>query len=138
MKIASTHTLPIDLSALTRLPDEFKLIPATEYYRLICLHGRYRSRATAIATGSQPRLFTIHRNSGRWDPVLADWAYLEMPVNDTLLKGIVGAILKGTPLDYGQFTLGLKTDYGIDVEVDGSESTIRSIVDETNALDLTV
>lgn len=61
-----------------------------------------------------------------------------MPVIDTLLKGIIGVILKGTPLDYGHFVLGLKAGYGINIGVDGTESSIRSIVDKANALNLTV
>lgn len=143
MKIASTHTLPIDLSALTQLPDEFKHIPATEYHRLIHLHTRYRNAVKAIPTNSSPRLFTLNRpSSSRFRDVVAEErvarATLEMPVVDTLLKGIVDVILKGTPLDYGNFTLGLKTVYGVDIEVDGSESNIRSVIDKTNALNLTV
>jgi len=39
MKVASTHTLSINIPALTELPDEFKCIPATEYHRLIHLHS---------------------------------------------------------------------------------------------------
>lgn len=64
MKIASTHTLPIDISALTQLPDEFKFIPATEYHRLIRLHTRYRKEVMPIAIDSLPSLFTINRMSG--------------------------------------------------------------------------
>ncbi|KAF9644746.1 kinase-like protein [Thelephora ganbajun] len=42
MKIASSRTTSIHLPGLTELPEEFKLIPATECHRLILLHARYR------------------------------------------------------------------------------------------------
>jgi len=49
MKIASSHTTSIHLPGLAELPDEFKLIPATEYHRLILLHSRYRKCVATIA-----------------------------------------------------------------------------------------
>ena len=49
MKIASSHTTSIHLPSLGDLPEEFKLIPATEYHRLILLHSRYREEVNAIA-----------------------------------------------------------------------------------------
>ncbi|KAF9643879.1 hypothetical protein BDM02DRAFT_3132119 [Thelephora ganbajun] len=53
MKIASSLTTSIHLPGLTELPDEFKLIPATEYHRLILLHVRYRKEVGAIASNHQ-------------------------------------------------------------------------------------
>ena len=52
MKIASSHTTSIHLPGLAELPDEFKLIPATEYHRLILLHSRYRREVTSIVDRS--------------------------------------------------------------------------------------
>ncbi|KAF9645414.1 hypothetical protein BDM02DRAFT_3173178, partial [Thelephora ganbajun] len=48
MKIASSHTTSIHLPGLTELPEEFKLVPATEYHRLILLHSKYRKEVEAI------------------------------------------------------------------------------------------
>ena len=48
MKITSAHTTLVHLSGLTELPDEFKLIPVTEYRRLIRLHTRYRKEVEAV------------------------------------------------------------------------------------------
>ncbi|KAF9644737.1 hypothetical protein BDM02DRAFT_3121402 [Thelephora ganbajun] len=58
MKIASSRTTSIHLPGLTELPDEFKLIPATEYHRLILLHARYR-KVEAIATTPSQTLPSI-------------------------------------------------------------------------------
>ena len=138
MKIASAHTLPINLSALTQLPDEFKHIPATEYHRLIHLHRRYLDVAMVIAASSAPSLFTVSRPSGAWSvvpPTVSE--ALEVPILGTLMEGIVDVILKGTSLDYGDFTLGLKV-HNIGIKIDGSESIVHSIIDKTNALNLTV
>jgi len=141
MKIASTHTLSINLPALTQLPDEFKFIPATEYHRLIHLHMKYRNEAVAITISSLPnRAFEaiagalnvlIRALAGKGDRGVEVAAA-------TMKKPIVDIIMKGTPLDYGSVTLALKTDYGIEVEPKGVGNVIRSILDKINALNLTV
>ena len=48
MKITPLRTTSIDLPDLAQLPDEFGFIPATEYYRLVHLHRRYRRGVVAI------------------------------------------------------------------------------------------
>ena len=50
MKIASSHTTSLYLPDLAKLPDEFELVPATEYHRLILLHSKYRKEVKAIAS----------------------------------------------------------------------------------------
>ena len=48
MKIVSSHMTSIHLSELTTLPDEFRLIPATEYHHLILLHLQYRKEVKKL------------------------------------------------------------------------------------------
>ena len=124
MKIASSHTLSINLPTLTRLPDEFKLIPATEYHRLIHLHARYRDAILGVVTESLPTPTNLLFGSGT--------------SRDNLKKPIVDIITKGTPLNYKSFALALKTEHGIDVEADSSRNVVRSILDRIHALNLTV
>ena len=128
MKIASSHTLSINLPALTRLPDEFKLIPATEYHRLIHLHARYRDAILTIATESLPTPSGFAFGGG------SDRAMSRA----NLKKHIVDIIMKGTPLDYKSLALALKTEHGIDVEADSTGNVVRSVLDKIYALNLTV
>jgi len=141
MKIASTHTLSINLPALTQLPDEFKSIPATEYHRLIHLHMKYRNEAVAITTSSLPnRAFeAITRMLGVLLRALVGKGDRGAKVAAaTMKKHIVDIIMQGTPLDYESITLALKTDYRIDVESQGVGNVIHSVLDKINALNLTV
>ena len=142
MKIASRQTLSINLPALSRLPDEFKHVPATEYHRLIGLHARYRKEVMAITVKSLPSLFDaiagafdvlqlVRPSSGKRDRGTG-------MAGAVMKKPILDIVAKGTPLDYRSLALALKMDYGIDVEVKGVGSVIRSILDGANALNLTV
>ena len=142
MKIASKHTLPINLLELTQLPEEFKLIPATEYHRLIRLHTRYRKEAMTITAKSMPNIFDIFvgafgviRRVGSSAGERDRGAEIVGPATT---KPIVDTIMKGTPLDYWSLALALETDYAIDVEAEGVGNFIHSILDKTNALNLTV
>ena len=128
MKIASSHTLSINLPTLARLPDEFKLIPATEYYRLIHLHARYRDAILAIDTESLPTPSGFAFGGG------SDRAMSRA----NLKKHIVDIIMKGTPLDYKSLALASKTEHGIDVEADSTGNVVRSVLDKIYALNLTV
>ena len=142
MRIASTNTLSIHLPGLTKLPDEFKLIPATEYHRLIRLHTRYRKEVVAVTIQSLPGIvdaivgaFDISQYVGS----SADKRGRMAEINGAFMKNaIIDVILKGTPLDYGSLAIALNTWYGVDVEAKGIGHDIRSILDKTNALNLTV
>ena len=129
MKIASSHTLSINLPMLTQLPDEFKFIPATEYHRLIHLHARQRSAVLTIATESLPTASGFGFGSMA-DRAAMSWANQMKPIFDI--------IMKGTPLDYESLALALKKDYGIDVEADYTGNNVRSILDKLYALNLTI
>jgi len=48
MKIASSHVKLFDTLELTELPDEFNIIPATEYHHLLRASRRERSRPVPI------------------------------------------------------------------------------------------
>ena len=125
MKIASSHTLSINIPTLARLPDEFKLIPATEYHRLIHLHARYRDAILGVVTESLPTSFAAFGGGTSRD--------------NRLKKPIVDIITKGTPLNYKSFALALKTEHAIDVEADSTGgNVVRSILDKIYALNLTV
>jgi hypothetical protein len=132
MKIASSHTTPIDLPGLTELPEEFKFVPATEYHRLVHLHRKYREEVVSIVTRSTPDIFSVFR------AVFSDPQGRGAAVPLTVYKPIVDCVMKGTPLDYESFTLALQRDYHVDVGVGGVGHFIRSILDQANALNMTV
>ena len=141
MKIAATNTLSIGLSAVVQLPDEFKLIPVTEYHRLIHLHTRYRKEVAAIAIRSLSGRVLFEAFGNSLNGLLSKRsreAEAARAARESTKKHIVDTIIKGTPLDYKLFTPALKTDYGIDVEARGIGSVIRSILNQANALSLTV
>jgi len=137
MKVASTHTLPINIPALAQLPDEFKFVPATEYHRLIYLHTRYRNEAMAITTRSQPGVFDALAGAFGILRFVGSSATGEA-ARAAMLKAIVDIIMKGTPLDFGSLALALETDYGIGVDAEGIGNIIHSVLEKINALNLTV
>ena len=52
---------------------------------------------------------------------------------------IVDCTRKGTSLDYESFTLALRRDYDVhDLETGGIGNWVGSILDQANALDMTV
>ncbi|KAF9644316.1 hypothetical protein BDM02DRAFT_3122098 [Thelephora ganbajun] len=130
MRIASLRTTLIHLLGLAELPDEFKLIPATEYHRLILLHVRYRKEAKAIATTPSQTPASI---KGSFFGV-----NLGAVIGETMRRPVVESIRGGTPLNYESLVLAVKTDHNIDAETSGVGKLIRSILDKANALDLTV
>ena len=153
MKIASSHTLQINLPALTQLPDEFKFIPATEYHRLIHLHARYRKEAMDIAINSlqNTSLFgSAGGGFGTTGSAFGNGAFgttgggrtnsttTTVTTRTVIKTSIVDVIMKGTPLDYRSLTLALKADHGIDVEADHIGNDVRGIIGRINALNLTV
>ena len=130
MKIASSHTLSINVPALTQLPDEFNFITVAAYHRLIHFHARHRDAVLAIVTESlsiAPGFGYVNR---------AD--RVAMTFRADLKRHIMDIIMKGTPLDYKSFALALKTEHGIDVEADCTGNDVRSILDKIYALNLTV
>ena len=138
MKIASSRTMSINLPTLTHLPDEFKFIPATEYHRLVHLHTRYRKEAAAIAGSSLPQPPFGGGFAFGGGGFTGGGSAISQGDRGALKKPVVDLIMKGTPLNYRSLTLALKTDYGIDVEANGTGNDIRSILDKINALNLTV
>ena len=147
MKATSAHTLSINLPALVQLPDEFEFVSAADYHRLIRLHTMYRKEVAAIAIDSLESVATpghfisimdaLFSLSGSQSDQTVEVARAARAARVAMKKHIVDTILKGTPLDYGSFTLALKTDYGIDVEAKGFGDVIRSILDRANVLNLT-
>ena len=127
MKIASSHTISIHLPGLTELPDEFKLIPATEYHRLILLHSKYRKEVETIAnSATRP---TVSRGGLSGFGLIANG----------IARANVAETVKGCmPLNYESFKLAWKAKY--DVDPDGSDvhAIFLSILEKANSLNLTV
>ena len=142
MRIASTHTLSIHLPALTLLPEEFELIPATEYHRLVRLHTRYRTEVVTVTIKSLPSIFDAIAGAfdvSQYVGSSTDKRGRMAEINGAFMKNaIIDVILKGTPLDYRSLALALNTWYAVDVEAKGVGHDIRSILDKTNALNMTV
>jgi len=149
MKIASSHTTPIHLPGLTELPDEFKLIPATEYHRLILLHSRFRKEVEEIAhSAARPARPTIARGPATkwaavgWIPASGTeegWGALKAAGFNDVMRAKVEQVIKGgIPLNYESFKHAWKARYG--TEADGSEvqAIFLSILDQANSLNLTV
>jgi len=130
MKIASSHTTSIHLAGLTELPDEFKLIPATEYHRLILLHARYRKEVEAIAT-CPPQVPPPNRGS-------LFGADLGALIEASVRQPIVDAIRKGAPLNYESLILAIKTGHNVNTGTGAIGNLVRSILDKANALNLTI
>ena len=127
MKIASSHTTSIYLPGLAELPEEFKLIPATEYHRLILLHSRYRKEIETIAhSATRP---TVSR--GR----LGGFALV---LNETIRANVEEIIKECTPLNYESFKLAWKAKYGADTDGGDVQAIFLSILDKANSLNLTV
>jgi len=125
MKTASSHTTSIHLPGLTELPDEFRLIPATEYHRLILLHSRYRKEVETIADSA---MRSVNRGGFGGIPSTAS----------EIARADVGGVIKGgIPLNYESFRLAWKTKYGVDPNI-GDQAAFLSIVDKANSLNLTV
>ena len=134
MKIASSYTISIDLPGLTQLPDEFRFVPATEYQRLVHLHARYRKEVVAIADRVTPTISSVIGGAGFYCP--PDLG--QRTAGQVVHRPVTDCIAKGIPLDYESFTLALKRDYGFDVEACGVGHVIHSILDQADALRLTV
>ena len=131
MKLASSYTTSIHLRGLTQLPDEFRFIPATEYHRLVLLHARYRREFVAIA----------HSIPRRYDsPKVPTFFGVDISavIGEVMWQPVLAVIAKGTPLNYESLALALKTDHGVDANASGIGKIFRSILDKTNALNLTV
>lgn len=129
MKIASSRTTSIHLPGLTTLPDEFRLIPATEYHRLILLHSRYRKEVEKLAELAIHQA-TPHR-AGR--PIV--WAGLAYEFSR---ENIVEVIKGGGPLNYESFKLTWRAKYGTDADGTDAQTIFLSILEKANALNLTV
>jgi len=126
MKTASSHTTSIHLPGLTELPDEFRLIPATEYHRLILLHSRYRKEVEAIADLA---MRSVHRGGFGTFPSSAS----------EIARANVGEVIKGgIPLNYESLRLGWKAKYGVDPTGGDVRAAFLSILDKANSLNLTV
>ena len=127
MKIASSHTTSIHLPELTALPDEFRLIPATEYHRLILLHSRYHKeveKLTDLAV-QQPAPRQPGRQSG--------WG-----VSDFVRENVAGIIKGGIPLNYKSFRLAWIAKYGAEADGTDAQTIFLSILEKANSLNLTV
>ena len=128
MKIASSHTTSIHLPGLAELPDEFKLIPATEYHRLILLHSKYRKEVETIAD-SATRPIVSRRGFGG----------LVLMANEMVTQTDVAEIVKGgIPLNYESFKLAWKAKYGVDTDGGDVHAIFLSILEKANSLNLTV
>lgn len=132
MKIASSHTTLIHLSGLTELPEEFKLIPATEYHRLILLHSRFRKEAATIATRTPLAQPTNSGFFGAPPPMTAE----DMGRREGMRKHIKGYIEEGIPLGAGSLTRIMKADGGFsDREI---QPYISSVLSQIDALYMTI
>jgi len=108
VKIVSSHTTSIDLSELTRTPNEPGFIPATEYHRLVRLPKKQYRDVTAIAIRSVDTLTNLKR---------------EVPIAE--------CVSKGASLDDESFTAMLKRGFLIDVDDEGIGNQIRSPIEST-------
>ena len=141
MKIASAHTISIHLPDLADLPDEFKLVPATEYHRLILLHSKFRKEVGAIA-GRTPlpgpvldniRDLLANLTSG-------DDAPSGTKAREAAKKNFEGSIREGIPLNREALLLALKSDYNLASTVPGTDlqSHVSSILSQASDLNLTI
>jgi hypothetical protein len=136
MKIASSHTTSIHLPGLTQLPDEFKLIPATEYHRLILLHSTYRIHVKIIAARSPltDPTFAVFGGLGRVEAERA-----RSNAREAMWKRFIDRIGEGIPLDRESLALVLKADNGVAAFADSSiEVHLASILSQAHRLNLTV
>ena len=141
MKVASSHTTSIHLPSLDKLPEEFKLIPATEYHRLILLHSEYREQVRAIARRT-PLSIPILAN------VIDIFASLSGRGSGTggmearqVVKGDFGdRIREGIPVDHRSLFFALKS-YDSVTSVVPDEAIhfhVSSILSQASDLNLTV
>ena len=140
MKIASSCTRLIHLPDLDELPEEFKLIPATEYHRLILLHSRYHREVEVIASSTPfPRPIIAK--------VLDFFASLgggkgaggKGSTRDVAREHFEDSVREGIPLDERSLFLTLKADHSISAISDADiQSYITTILSQANDLGLTV
>ena len=133
MKIASSYTASIHLPGLAELPDEFKLIPATEYHRLILLHSKYRQQVKAIASRIHlPRpAMGIFGNSPQAEDMTRRAGAAEERFGEKISEGI--------PLNLESLFLALKGDRSISDFSDATiQSHVSSIVNQASQLNLTI
>ena len=140
MRVASSCTRSIHLPDLDELPDDFKLIPATEYHRLILLHSRYHREVEVIASRTPfPR------------PIIASVLDFFASLGNGTAAGGKGNkrevarehfednIREGIPLDERSLFLTLKADHSISAISDADiQSYITTILGQANDLGLTV
>ena len=141
MKTASSHTTHIHLPGLAQLPDEFKLIPATEYHRLILLHSKYRKEVEMIAGGTPfPK------------PVLAGVLDLfasmsagedqagRMKAREAAREHFRSIVSEGVPLSPGSLVRALRMDHTTAASITHADihTHITSILSRANDLNLTV
>ena len=133
MKIASSHTTSLHLPDYAELPDEFKLIPATDYHRLILLHSKYRREVRAIA--SRVHLPTPKQGwfseSPRTADVVRRAGVAEEHFRDNIKEGI--------RLSQESLFLSLKAERSIsDFSDDIIQSHVSSILSQASQLNLTI
>ena len=137
MKIASSKTTSIHLPGLAQLPDEFKLVSATEYHRLVLLHSRYRKEVEAIAMRSpltRPRLINVIDLLFSGEDVAA-----RARAREATRRQFANCIGEGVPLNRKSLTLALRADNGVaNVSDNDIEFYVSSILSQASDLDLTV
>jgi len=146
MKVASSHTTSIHLPGLTELPDEFKLIPATEYHRLILLHSRFRKEVEEIAhSAARKTRPKVPRGSQTNSWMAVAWAVEEgwgtqrAPVINDVTRAKVEEIIKGgIPLNYDSFKQAWKEKHGTEADGNEVQAIFLSILDQANSMNLTV
>jgi hypothetical protein len=135
MKFASSHTMSIHLPGLTELPPEFKLIPATEYHRLVLLHSRYRQEVAAIANHF-PVVPPMINSSRSWARSRGNKRRMAI---EATRKHFVNCIMEGVPLNHRSLTLSMKAGNNPGFVSDNDvRSSISSILSQASALNLTV
>lgn len=141
MKVASSQTTPIHLPDLAELPEEFKLIPATEYHRLILLHSEYRKHVRNIAYRTPltipilANVIDIFVNLSRREKVTGGMEAREAA------KGHFGdSIGEGIPVDHKSLFRALKSYGSIASAVpdEDIQSHVSSILSQASDLNLTV
>jgi hypothetical protein len=136
MRIASSHTTSIHLPGLAQLPDEFRLIPATEYHRLILLHSKYRKEVEAIAARS-PLTDPTHTIFGGFGHGETESA--RSNAREAMWKRFIDRIGEGTPLDREALALALKADNSVAAVADSNiEFHLASILSQAHRLNLTI
>ncbi|KAF9789486.1 hypothetical protein BJ322DRAFT_1042473 [Thelephora terrestris] len=140
IKIASSYTRSIHLPDLAELPDEFKLIPATEYHRLILLHSRYHREVDVIASHTpfpRPIFATVLDFFASLRPGKGGGG--RMIGMEVAREHFQDSIREGVPLDEESLFRALKAE-GISATVSDADiqSYISSILSQADDLNLTV